>query len=84
MRGKRLLLLNKHNMVKKFDGTQLENYTGCSDEINARTLHKQFVTFPPQFTFFVCANSTPVIIGADRAVENKQSIVLFQKRFIIM
>lgn len=80
LQGARLVLANEGNRNDALDSALVKKMTG-GDPITARFLHKEFVTFTPQFKPVIISNHMPEIDATDPAIWRRTQILPFTRTF---
>ncbi len=80
LQGARLVLANEGNRNDALDSALVKKMTG-GDPITARFLHKEFVTFTPQFKPMIISNHMPEMDATDPAIWRRTLILPFTRVF---
>jgi len=80
LRGKRLVLLSEANSADRVDAALLKRLTG-GEEITARALYSEHVTFTPQAAFLWALNHLPHLDADDSGLWRRARVVPFNRVF---
>ncbi|MPS70928.1 MAG: hypothetical protein E2586_20835 [Novosphingobium sp.] len=80
LQGARLVLANEGNRSDALDSALVKKMTG-GDPITARFLHKEFITYTPQFKPVIISNHIPEIDATDPAIWRRTLILPFTRNF---
>lgn len=80
LQGTRLVLANEGNRSDALDSALVKKMTG-GDPITARFLHKEFITYTPQFKPVIISNHIPEIDATDPAIWRRTLILPFTRNF---
>lgn len=76
-KGKRFASVSEPDDASgKFQASTVKSFTG-NEEVSARALHKNTVTFTPQFTLFALCNDIPSYSKIDGGVIRRQRVLRF-------
>lgn len=76
LRGVRLAIISESGRDKAIDEARMKRLTG-GDDITARALFKDFITFSPSHTPLLITNHLPKVSGDDPAVWRRISVIRF-------
>jgi putative DNA primase/helicase len=80
LKGKRLVLISEANPADKVDAALLKRLTG-GEEITARALYSEYVTFTPQASFVWGMNHLPHLDADDAGLWRRARVIPFNRVF---
>lgn len=80
LRGVRLAVMQEPSQGDKINDGVLKQYTG-GDQINARELYQQAMTYTPQFKISMCTNTLPQIRSTDDGIWRRIRTIYFESKF---
>lgn len=80
LKGKRFVTMAESNEYGKLDEEKIKQYTG-GEEISARALYQNAITFTPQFTLWLSCNDLPAVSDKSLFASDRLRVITFDRHF---
>ena len=80
LKGKRFVTMSESNAYGKLDEEQIKQLTG-GEEISARELYRESITYKPQFTLWLSCNDLPAVTDKSLFASDRVKVIEFTKHF---
>lgn len=80
LKGKRFVTMSENENSGKLDESVIKQYTG-GEEITARALYEQAVTFTPQFKIWLSCNDLPAVRDKSLFASDRIKVIEFNRHF---
>ena len=83
LKGKRFVTMAESNESGRMDEEKVKQITG-GEEISARALYQNVITFTPQFTIWLSCNDLPAISDKSLFASDRVKVIEFNRHFSAM
>lgn len=80
LKGKRMVTMSESDTSGKLDEATIKQYTGGED-ITARELYQEAITFKPQFTMWLSCNDLPAVKDKSLFASDRVRVIEFNRHF---
>lgn len=80
LKGKRMVTMSESDTAGKLDEATIKQYTGGED-ITARELYQEAITFKPQFTMWLSCNDLPSVKDKSLFASDRVRVIEFNRHF---
>ena len=80
LKGKRFVSMSESNQYGRMDEEAIKQFTG-GEEITARNLYENSMTFLPQFTMWLSCNDLPAVQDKSLFASDRVRVIEFDKHF---
>lgn len=80
LKGKRMVTMSESDTAGKLDEATIKQYTGGED-ITARELYQEAITFKPQFTMWLSCNDLPAVKDKSLFASDRVRVIEFNRHF---
>lgn len=80
LKGKRFVTMSESNQYGKLDEETIKQLTG-GEEITARRLYENVISFLPQFTMWLSCNDLPAVHDKSLFASNRVRVIEFNRHF---